>query len=61
MNRRTILRTNLYLTLALLNLCLFVPTVRADTPETALLRTVAEKSDYQATSRHEEVVDFCER
>ena len=25
------------------------------------LQTVAEKSDYKATSRHAEVVDFCER
>lgn len=31
------------------------------TPETSLPRTVAEKSDYKATSLHTQVVDFCER
>ncbi|MHB1425570.1 MAG: DPP IV N-terminal domain-containing protein [Gemmataceae bacterium] len=61
MNRRTILHTHPYLALALLNLFLSVGIARPDAPETSLPRTVAEKSDYQATSRHEEVVDFCER
>jgi dipeptidyl-peptidase-4 len=34
---------------------------RTDTPETSLPQTVAEKSDYKATSRYADVVDFCER
>jgi len=41
-------------------LCLFVPffpaTARAEPP-----RTLAETSDYKATSRHTDVLDFCER
>jgi dipeptidyl aminopeptidase/acylaminoacyl peptidase len=43
--------------LALLFLSL-PPALRADEPP---LLTVAEKSDFQATSRHADVVDFCER
>jgi dipeptidyl aminopeptidase/acylaminoacyl peptidase len=42
--------------LACLSLVALLPKTRAELP-----RTVAEKSDYKATSRHAEVVAFCER
>jgi dipeptidyl-peptidase-4 len=41
-------------------LLLFAAMARPDAPP-ALPRTVAETSEYQATSRHGDVVDFCER
>ena len=41
-------------------LCLSLLTARAGRAELPLL-TVAEASDYRATSHHAEVVDFCER
>jgi dipeptidyl-peptidase-4 len=59
--RRTTLRIQSRLTLALLVLLLFTAIARPEKPNTPPLLTVAEKSDYKATSRHAEVVDYCER
>ncbi len=61
MKQRSFLLTRPPLLLSLLILLMVAGFIRSDTPETSLPRTVAEKSDYQATSRHAEVVDFCER
>jgi dipeptidyl aminopeptidase/acylaminoacyl peptidase len=47
--------------LSLLALLLIAPAARPQKAEAPALRTVAEKSDYKATSRHADVVDFCER
>src|SRR6266851_8269960 len=45
--------------------CIFVVVLYVSAPlapsQTSLPVTVAEKSDYQATSRHADVVDFCEK
>src|SRR5579884_3025806 len=61
MNQRSFLLTRPHLLLSLLILLMTAGITRSDTPETPLPRTVAEKSDYKATSRHAEVVDFCEQ
>lgn len=52
------MNTHLVPRLALLSLLLCAGIAKPQTPP---LQTVAETSDYQATSRHAEVVDFCER
>src|SRR5205823_9632004 len=52
---RTAVRTTLCLSLVSL-LLMFAPSTTAQPPP----RTVAEKSDYKATSRHADVVAFCE-
>ncbi len=54
------MRTQPHLTLPLMALFAFAGAARPDN-EQALLRTVAEKTDYKATSRHADVMDFCER
>ncbi|HEY7156854.1 MAG TPA: M14 family metallopeptidase, partial [Gemmataceae bacterium] len=54
------MRSQSRLLLPLLALLFSVGVARTDKPA-APLRTVAEKSDYKATSRHADVVDFCER
>ena len=59
--RRLTLRTQPRPTLSLLLLCLCAAVARPDQPTAPPLLTVAEKSDYKATSRHAEVVDICER
>jgi hypothetical protein len=45
----------------LVSLLVAAPSDAQPTQSDSQLRTVAEKSDFQATSRHAEVVDFCER
>ena len=47
--------------LSLLALLLFATAARPQKAEAPALLTVAEKSGYKATSRHAEVVDFCDR
>ena len=47
--------------LSLLALLLFAPAARPQKAEAPALLTVAEKSSYKATSRHAEVVGFCDR
>jgi dipeptidyl aminopeptidase/acylaminoacyl peptidase len=42
-------------------LCLLLPEISAFSAEVPKLLTVAEKSDFKATSKHAEVVDFCEQ
>ncbi|HEY7326747.1 MAG TPA: DPP IV N-terminal domain-containing protein [Gemmataceae bacterium] len=60
MNQRSFLPDRLQHLLMLI--LLFVAgTAHSDTPGTMLPRTVAEKSDYKATSRYADVVDFCQR
>lgn len=61
MNRRRFLIPHLSLLLSLLIMLSAAAMARADAPSVPSLLTVAEKSDYKATSRHAEVVDFCER
>ncbi len=61
MNQRCFLYTRPISLLSLLILLLTAKVARTDTPEKPLPRTIAEQSDYKATSRHAEVVDFCER
>src|SRR6516162_9412385 len=59
--RRTIVRTQPRAVLSLLALLLLEGAARPDKPEATPLVTVAEKTDYRATSRHADVVEFCER
>jgi dipeptidyl-peptidase-4 len=61
MNRRITFLNHLNGTFLPLALLLSAAVARSDPPQTALPRTVAETSDYQATSRHADVVTFCER
>src|SRR6516225_6702510 len=53
------IRTRLPLVLFTLLLC--ASNARPEKPAEPPLLTVAEKSDYKATSRHADVLDFCER
>lgn len=46
---------------SLLLLVVCVSIARPDKPATPSLLTVAEKSDYKATSRHADVLDYCQR
>jgi dipeptidyl aminopeptidase/acylaminoacyl peptidase len=61
MHQRTGLFTYRHVPFGLLNLLLLTGIAHSDTPAVSLPRTIAEKSDYQATSRQADVVDFCER
>lgn len=61
MYSRTEVFTYRHLPLGLLNLLLLAGIARTDTPNEFLPRTVAEQNNYQATSRHADVMDFCER
>src|SRR5690348_8094090 len=58
--RRITVRTQPHFTLPLLALLLFADAARPDKTEAPLL-TVAEKTEYKATSRHADVLEFCER
>src|ERR1700758_539872 len=57
--RRTSVKTcrKIIIYLSFFLFCLNVPSAWSQSPPV----TVAEKSDYHATSRHAEVVDFCEK
>ncbi len=61
MNQRSFLFTRSSALLALPILLILTGAVRPEAPDSSLPRTIAEKRDYKATSRHAEVVDFCER
>ena len=59
--KRSLLRIPSRLALTLLALGFYTSVARSENPTRPPLQTIAEKTDYKATSRHADVLDFCER